>query len=199
MVKRKKTEKKVMEIYRNSIVYVVESKNFIYFGMGIFLLFFIFGLIFPTPLAIEEFIKKILKEILFSFQGLDGLEIIAAIFWNNLSVVFFGLVFGIFFGIVPFFSLVVNGYVVGYVVKNVVIASESLSLLKMIPYGIFELFAIFVGLGLGIKLGFSLFTRAGTKLFFQRLKITFKILLFIILPLLLLAAAIEGWMIIFLG
>ena len=103
------------------------------------------------------------------------------------------------FGIFPFFIAIYNGYVLGYVLKLVVGKIGFLEIWKLFPHGIFELPAVFISLGLGIKLGASLFAKNSDKEFLRRLKNSARVFFFIVLPLLVIAAVIEGSLIKILG
>ena len=66
---------------------------------------------------------------------------------------------------------------------------------RLLPHGIFELPAVFISLGLGIRLGTTLFNRNVKNIdkeIFRRLRNSFKVFIFIVLPLLVVAAIIEG-------
>ena len=65
--------------------------------------------------------------------------------------------------------------------------------------GDFELPALFISIGLGLKLGLFLFIRQPKERFFNYLINSLRVFIFIILPLLLLAAIIEGLLIAFFG
>ena len=108
---------------------------------------------------------------------------------------------GVFFGIYPIIGIIGNGVVLGYVFSLVIAEEGIVSLWKILPHGIFELPAIFIALGLGLKLGGFVFADKGKK--FKELKKRFyqsvNAFLMVILPLLVLAAIIEGILIVLLG
>ncbi|MEI6731787.1 MAG: stage II sporulation protein M, partial [archaeon] len=66
---------------------------------------------------------------------------------------------------------------------------------KIVPHGIFELPAIFVSLGLGIKLGAFVFGPERKKEFVRRALASLKVFVYVVLPLLIIAAIIEGMLI----
>ena len=96
-------------------------------------------------------------------SGLSWIQLILFILFNNLKSSFFGLVFGIFFGIFPSLVAIFNGYVVGFVSNESVRQSGVLILWKLFPHGIFELPAVFISLGMGLKLASKLFERKGNS------------------------------------
>ena len=99
---------------------------------------------------------------------------------------------GLFIGIFPLMATIQNGYILGFVGKAVVRAEGVLTLWRILPHGIFELPAIFIALGLGLKLGEKVLTRKKPLKF---LVSALKVFLLVIIPLLLIAAIIEGLLI----
>ena len=81
------------------------------------------------------------------------------IFLNNLQSSFFGLVLGVFFGIFPIITTIVNGYILGFVSIKVVSVEGIFVLWRLFPHGIFELPAVFISLGLGLKFGSFMFQK----------------------------------------
>jgi len=161
MKKNKKRAKKkqknfLKENYSLSWNYLKESKNFIYIIVGVFFLFTLVGFFVPAPESIVEQILKFIQELLEKTQGMSQLELTNFIFLNNLQSSFFGLIFGVLFGIFPLIATVVNGYLLGFIASMSVEGEGFLILLRILPHGIFELPAIFISLALGLKLGINL-------------------------------------------
>ena len=73
------------------------------------------------------------------------------------------------------------------------------SLWKILPHGIFELPSIIISFALGIKLGMFVFAKNPSKEFKKRFVLGLKTFVFVILPLLVIAAIIEGLLIGFVG
>ncbi|HDZ60621.1 MAG TPA: stage II sporulation protein M [Candidatus Pacearchaeota archaeon] len=198
MVKKKRGFN-ISEQYRESWNYIKESRNFIYIIIGVFLFFAVIGSVFPVPEAISktilEFIEKLLKET----QGLSQLELIKYIFVNNLQSSFFGLLLGIIFGIIPVLFAAINGYLLGFVLSISVMGGGLLVIWRLFPHGIFELPAIFISLGLGLRLGCFIFQKNIPKSFRKYFWNSLRVFLFIVLPLLIIAAIIEGSFITLLG
>lgn len=192
--------------FLSALEFVRENRKFIYFSIGVFSFFLLLALIFPIPASIESSIKKVLEEILNKTLGLKGINLIAFIFQNNLTASIIGLFGGIFFCIIPFIFAISNGYLLGYVIKILIehlgIFSGTLSLWRLLPHGIFELPAVFISLGIGLRLGFSLIlslNNSNFKIFWRDLKNSFRVLILIVVPLLVLAAIIEGILVSLLG
>jgi len=179
--------------------YLRESKNYILFAIVIFLYTMLAALILPIPGAIDEQIKVILKELVEKTRGLGTFEMIVFLFKNNIYASFIGLFLGIILGIVPFITAVSNGYILGYVLKIVIADSGLSTLWRILPHGIFELPALVISLGLGLKLGTVIFSKNILKEFSKRLIISIKAFFILIAPLLIIAAVIEGVLINLLG
>src|SRR3989339_98474 len=96
--------------FNKSLNYIKESKNFIYIVIGIFFFFAFIGFFIPTPDSISEQLLKFIQELMEKTAGMNQWELIQYIFLNNLQSSFFGLVLGVFFGIFPIITTIVNGY-----------------------------------------------------------------------------------------
>jgi len=107
--------------------------------------------------------------------------------------------FGIMLSIFPVLSALVNGYVLGFVASKVSAGSGFFVLWRLLPHGIFELPALFISLGLGLKLGTFVFQKKKLKTLREYLFETIRVFFFIIIPLLIIAAIIEGSLISLLG
>lgn len=131
-----------------------------------------------------------LKRLADYLRGRSALEIIAAIFLKNASAAALAIVLGMGAGLVPALAAVGNGVVVGSVMAS---SGNAATLwLQLIPHGIFELPAVFVAWALGLWLGASLLVSPLVVTVKQRLKTSLRIYVRLVLPLLALAAVIEG-------
>jgi stage II sporulation protein M len=193
----KRKEKRLFDLCRiyagDSFSYIKESRNYIYLVIGFFVLSTLAGFYFSSQLG---FLDAIIKNLLERTQNLNGIDLILFIFSNNISVAFTGLFFGILFGIFPVINSVSNGLVLGYVLSRVYIISGASEFWRILPHGIFELPAIFISLGLGIRLGMSVFSRQFIKDVKYAVVNSMKVFFFVIMPLLIVAAVIEGLLII---
>ena len=183
--------------YRETWQYVVESKNYIWGAFWVFLLFSVLGFIFPVFFVdqIQEFVMELLE----MTKDLNAWQMILFLFRNNLWSAFSGILLGIVFGVVPALSTILNGYVLGFVSSAVVAEAGYISLWRLLPHGIFEIPAVMISLGLGIKLGMFMFARKPIYEFKRRLLMSMKVFLLIVIPLLVVAAIIEGALIIYLA
>jgi len=205
MAKKIKKNVKKKNFFKDNYVksweFLKESKNFIWVIVGIFVFFALIGFFVPAPASIAEQIMKIIQEILELTEGMSMAELINFIFWNNLKVSFMGMVSGILLGIIPVLESMINGYLLGFVASKTVLIDGFMSLWRIFPHGIFELPAVFISLALGLRMGVYLFQKK------QRKKMSFKdtiveslrLFIFIVIPLLIIAAVIEGLLVVVLG
>jgi len=204
MVKRKKSVKKsrkenfFKENYSLSWDYIGETKNYIYSLIGIFVLFILIGAFLPTPEHIEKLIFEFIQELLLKSEGMTRGELVNFILFNNLKSSFFGSLYGVFLGIFPILSSMTNGYLLGFVSMKSVESAGAVSLWKLFPHGIFELPALFISLGMGLRLGTFIFQKEKIDSLKYYLVNSFRVFVLIVVPLLIVAAIIEGSLI-FLG
>lgn len=191
MMKKKKGFSLKRE-YKKSWRYIKESKNFIYVAIGIFVASFILAFFVHPSEALLNYIFEFIQELLEKTQGMSVGELVGFIFLNNFKSSFFGMVFGIALGIFPALALIANGYILGFVSSLTVAEYGVLSLWRLLPHGIFELPAIFISLGLGLKLGSFVFQKKKQESFRSFLSNSLRVFLFIVVPLLIIAGIIEG-------
>jgi len=121
--------------------------------------------------------------------------------------IFLFMFLGILFAIPTVFFLILNGWVLGYVIGVTFLEIGIKGVFySVFLHGVFELSGLFLGSALGIFLGISLYKEINKKTFkifplpFTIKKLFFssvRIFTYIILPLLFLAALIETYLIYF--
>ena len=178
--------------YVQSWNFIKESKNFIYAIVILFIFFFLIGFFIPAPSGIAEKILDFIKELLQKTQGMSQGELIQFIFFNNLQGSFFGLIFGILLGLFPLISVIANGYLLGFVASEVVKVEGALILWRLFPHGIFEIPALFISLGLGLRLGTFIFQKKKIESLKEYFWGSLRVFVFVVIPLLVVAAIIEG-------
>lgn len=195
----KKKKFNLKEEYIKSWNYLKESKNFIYVMIGIFVISFILAFFISPSDTFLDYINKFIQNLLEKTSGMSAIELIGFIFLNNLQSSFFGMAFGVVLGIFPVFAAIANGYLLGFVSSLAIIEDGALSLWRILPHGVFELPAIFISLGLGLKLGSFIFEKNKLETFRNFFWNSLKVFLFIVIPLLIIAGIIEGTLIFILG
>jgi stage II sporulation protein M len=194
---KKKKNFDLKKQYAESLEFIKESKKFIYLIIILFFIFSLIGFFVPTPEDLRIKIIDFIKDLIEKTEGMSSSELVKFIFLNNLQSSFFAMVFGVFLGIFPIFMIIVNGYVLGFVALISVETNGLLILWRILPHGIFELPAIFISAGLGLKLGTFIFQKKKIKSFNEFFLKSLKVFLLIVLPLLIIAAIIEGILISF--
>ncbi len=200
-MKKKKKERKerfLQENYSLTWKYIKESKNSILFVILIFALGFSIASYYQPP-EIVELIMEIIEKLLEETAGLNLWQMIIYILNNNLRSSFFAMVLGVFLGIFPVFTALFNGYILGFVTEKSVQVGGLSVLWRLAPHGIFEFPAIILALALGARLGFFWTAVKKKKEFLKRIDGSLRVFLFVILPLLIIAAIIEGVLIAVVG
>jgi len=185
----------LVENYKRSWKFIKESKKFIFVIISIFLLFTLVGFFMPAPNSISAWIADYIKNIVNETSGFSLIQMISFIFFNNLKSSLAGMILGVFLGIFSILVALFNGYILGFVLSESVKTNGIFILWKLIPHGIFELPAVFISLGLGLRMGAKvLFNRKKGELkkgFYNSL----RVFLLVVIPLLIIAAIIEGLLI----
>jgi stage II sporulation protein M len=197
MVGKNKKNRFFRNNYFLSWEYIKSSRNFIYTAVVIFFIFSLIGFFIPAPQELSGKIMEFLEELLERTSGLSPENLIGFIFFNNLKGSFFGMLSGIFFGIFSILSLVVNGYLLGFVSSLSTSERGIFILWRLLPHGIFELPALFISLGLGLRLGSFIFQEKKIEFLKKSLLNSLRVFLFVVVPLLIIAAIIEGSFIFF--
>ena len=147
----------------------------------------------------DSLLNDMIRELLLKTEGKGALGLMWFIFSNNISSAFFAIFLGFFIGLFPIINSLINGLVLGYVLALTWQASGILSFWRLLPHGIFELPAIFISIGLGIKFGTFIFAKQKKEEFIYRFYNSLKVFFMVVLPLLVIAAIIEGLLIHFLS
>lgn len=180
------------EQFLGALRYLNDSRRYILAVALIFFAGILLGAAFSANLG---FLDEILKGIVNTIRDMNSSETILFILQNNIKSALYGMLFGVFLGIFPVVNALSNGLILGYVLKGVWAESGIHELWRILPHGVFELPAIFISLALGLKLGMFIFSKEKGKEFFTRARYSIIIFVFIVLPLLVVAAVIEGLLI----
>lgn len=132
-----------------------------------------------------------------TFRGLPKPQLALAIFLNNSVKTLAAILCGLAIGIVPALFLIVNGVVLG-VVFFLSSHSRGLwpSLLSILPHGVIELTAVFLGTAAGLMLGdyvLKRLLRTSNARIRPQIGRALRFFSIVIVPMLLLAALIEAF------
>jgi stage II sporulation protein M len=198
MKKRKTKKNRRKGLYRESWEYLVECKNYIFLITALFFGAGLFGFVFADSLT---FFNPLLEGLSGKIEGKDLGGLIWFIFQNNLTSAFVAMVGGVAFGALPIFNSILNGSLGGYVYNLASSEAGYGIIVLLLPHGIFELPAVFIALGMGVRFGLFAFARRGhrKKEFTRRFVSSMKAFVAIVLPLLIIAAVVEGFLILGVG
>ncbi|MBI4116845.1 stage II sporulation protein M [Candidatus Pacearchaeota archaeon] len=185
--------------YSEAWNHIKDSRNFIFFSIAIFFAFSLVSFFLPVPSQISEQILKFIEELIETTNDMDAKSMMGFIFFNNLQSSFMGMAFGIFLGIFPLAVGIINGYILGFVASASVNSSGIFVLWRILPHGIFELPAVFISLGMGLKMGTFIFQKKKFDFLRENFWKSLKAFFLIVVPLLAVAAIIEGTLIVFTG
>ncbi|MCD4779720.1 MAG: stage II sporulation protein M [Candidatus Omnitrophica bacterium] len=176
----------IADKYRVILEELRSRKNYIYFSVGLFLFSVIYGVVTPD---FDHYAKGMMKSIS-AIVVMDKrlLSVIVSILWKNIFACFMALFLGVFFALIPIFSLLINGIMFGVYLPDL---SKSF-FITIIPHGIFELPAYFISMSYGIWLGLWPWQSNRLHNIVFRAKKSVLIFINIVFPLLVIAAIIEG-------
>ena len=131
------------------------------------------------------------------FANMPSWKLAAAIFLNNAVKTLFAILLGTALGIVPGIFLLANGVALGVAISLSIQARGLwLSLLSILPHGVLELPAVFLGTSIGLMLGVQAIERlrgqSETAISSELIR-GLKYYCTVVLPLLLLAALVEAF------
>lgn len=169
--------------------YVRKARNHVYLAIAVFLGGVVVGLLFPERFGALLDSFKIIAE---RFKGRGAAPTVIMIFFKNIFAAALSILLGAFWGIVPLTAAIINGVLVGIVISYAVKSGLTTVFWRVLPHGIFELPAIFLSWGLGLWLGAWAFRKDEHEPFRERLKGALRVFLAFIVPLLMIAAIIEG-------
>ncbi len=184
---------------RKDLDYIYSSRKYFIASAGIFIFSFFIGLLISAknPDAAENLLG-LLKETFGSITSLEPFGRMLEIFKNNVRNSFMALLFGLGFGIVPFFFVVVNGIVLGILVEFFFNKQGAIFVIAAIlPHGIIELPMVLMSVGIGFRLGhITYLLMIHQKTMHELLNELKQGVIFyfkIIVPLLLVAAIVESY------
>lgn len=180
---------------KKDLEYLKSSRKYILIMTGIFIISVIAGLLASLKdLGLSENYLDMLKESFGWIKDLHPVWIMLVIFLNNAVKSLFAIVLGAGFGIIPVIFVGGNGILLGLVANQVSHEQGLLFVLAAIlPHGILEIPLVLISSGLGLRLGYLMYSSIMGKEtdmryeFMQSLRIYIRI----IMPLLFVSAVVE--------
>lgn len=165
--------------------------SFIFFFLSILAGIIVAGL---EPRSVV-FLTESFSEITGPILALDDWGIFLVIFFNNSLAVFLSILLGFLLAFYPFLVLLINGFIIGILFY----ASQEMIetfFVAVLPHGVIELPAVFLGTAVGIMIGYLVFKnifRKEQNPIKAEIRSGLRFFLTLLLPLLLVAAFIETW------
>ena len=195
MAQKRKSEQFLIRNYKSCWKFLREVRWCVVFALGLFCFFILIG--FTFPLFFQNEIFGFMEEITERFEGLGVSETIFEIFFNNLKASFFAVVLGVVIGIFPLVIGIVNGYLLGFVARYAVQEGGIFVLWRLLPHGVFEIPAVILSIGIGLKIGWDVLRKDRRGLLKKDFKEAMRFFIFVVVPLLAAAGVVEGvliWM-----
>ena len=177
--------------------YLYEIRFYILFSSLVFISGVLTGyfFVYDFPEETKEIIKE-LEELFASGEKMTDFQIFLFILENNVTKLFAVLLLGIFAGIIPLFASFANGMILG--IFGCII-SENLSwsffFVGILPHGIIEIPVLILSTAVGMRIGkVALWRLFGGEIRIRKeLAKAIKFYIIVLVPLLIIAAAIEAF------
>jgi len=179
----------IKRLYRDSFADLREAGNTIFITVAIFLACIAVGLAHPSW---SDSTLSSMKSLAKHLSGKSIYVIVLTIFFKNTLSTAISVLSGPFLGIIPVSGAIINGLLLGSTLSYVKRINETYAVLYLFPHGLFEFPAMFMAWGLGLWQGIWSLQKHPDHSFKERRNKALKVLLIIILPLLLIAAIMEG-------
>ncbi|OWZ84955.1 stage II sporulation protein M [Natranaerobius trueperi] len=136
----------------------LKLSTLIFFGSA--LVFGVFSFLFPDVIinAFHGYFGEI-EQMGDKIFGTNPFYGTAVLFWNNFTAVLVMIFMGIILALPTFFALLVNGGALGVLASILTLQGENPLVfygLGILPHGIFEVPAILIAGGLGLKIGYQI-------------------------------------------
>ena len=127
-----------------------------------------------------------------TFANKSGADFVFTLFIHNLIATYIGMCLLTLWGLVPMVTAIANGLLLGWIVTVVSGPSPAETAMLLVPHGLFEWPAMLIAWGTGFWRGVGYrFEATGTS-YLDRWVAANRVFFLIVLPLLFVAALIEG-------
>ena len=175
--------------YRESLDSVSEARTCIFIAIALYCCAAFLGWTYADNFS---FLEDQIKRLAAQFAGKNAIAFIFKIFVHNLIATYVAMCFVVLFGVVPTIIAVINGLILGWIIAKSPGGATANIWLVLIPHGIFEWPAMMISWGVGLWRGVGYrFSQTGST-WKQRWETANKIYFTITMPLLFIAAVIEG-------
>ena len=155
-----------------------------------------------APESIRRQMTEVFQSVVGNYRGLAGGALFFNILVQNVMATIFVILSGVLAGVVPTFAISSNGFGLGVLFRQASdAAGYTAAALKVLPYGVFEIPALLIAASYGLWLGVMAVRRVrGREPSLLRLHMehAFRRYFTVVFPLLIVAAAIETTLILWL-
>ncbi len=176
-------------IFSKALDTLKASGNFIFFAVMIYCLGAAAGWMYTGELG---FLKLQFEELVQKFEGLGPFAFVVRIFVHNLIASYLAMCFVVLWGIIPMAMAVFNGLILGWFAGWIESATWMQLAVMLVPHGMFEWPAMFIAFGVGMWRGLGFYFVPDKLSWGQRWKRANLTYLVFVVPLLFVAAIIEG-------
>jgi stage II sporulation protein M len=175
-------------IYRNLYADIRRKKAYIVFTVALLFLAAALSVFNPPELRKVLLVAvDALRRMAQDYRSKALFYVIVGIFVHNAVALFIGLFSGALLFIIPACMIVANGYLIGFLV-----IPRLSEIWLLIPHGVFELPAFVLACSYGIWLGLWMLDQNKVETLKFRLRQCIVIYFYVVVPLLFIAATIEG-------
>ncbi len=147
---------------------------------------------------VAEYFNQDVADFVKLFRALPKVELAAAIFLNNAIKALLVIIGGLALGLFPAIFLFANGAALGFALSGSIRSrGVIITLLAILPHGIFELPAILLATSMGLLLGACVIKkvfRRGETSISSELALALKFFVRLVIPLLVIAALVEAFL-----
>jgi stage II sporulation protein M len=160
------------------------------FAVCVFAIGIIVGVAFPQNFV---FLIKSISNMAANAMRHGRLYLVLTILAQNLMAFYILILTGALFGVIPTIALIVNGALIGTAFRFIGHDKLWIMFIHILPHGIFELPAYFFCAAIALHCGQASLDRLGFKEIVARWRLGTRVFLWIVVPLLIIAAFIEAF------
>jgi stage II sporulation protein M len=179
----------IRNLFTDSLATISDAKYFILIAFIIYLCASITGWLYPENFP---FLNEQAEELVSKFTGKNAITFISKLLIQNLIAAYVTTCIISLWGFFPALAAISNGLLLGWAITNVPTSYYSKVIILLIPHGVFEWPAMSIGWGIGMWKGLGYRFSSIRPTYKERFKKANIVYFTVILPLLLVAAIIEG-------
>ena len=179
----------VRKLFSESLTTIHAAKYCILIALIIYICASATGWLYPGNFP---FLREQGKELAQRFMAMNAFAFISKVFVRNLIAVYLTTCIISLWGFFPALAAILNGLFLGWAIAYASPASYSGIAIMLVPHGVFEWPAVIIGWGVGMWKGLGYRFSSKGLTYKERFKKANIVYFTVILPLLFVAAVIEG-------